>query len=304
MSDPSFRRQVDQLFAKLAYPFEPSAVAEGMRATNPSTANDILRGQKIVDTAKAFSPLGSQGMAAMKAVGRGVGHVLAPAHTEGRALGHELGQLGAGIAKRPGLMRTGAGALLLAPIMMGALNSTQQKREDELMNLQMNPSRGFEKLSSLDLFLEKKEAARANVLSAIGHSPVAESTSGHFVEGLGKGVGGGVAQAILSVLGGSLGKGYDALIVDPKRKRLFESVVRSDPVVSDALARNPHASQVLSEAFQTMVRFAPSLSLDVNAVRSFLREAVVGGASGVNYATIKSLIETEKAHSNSGNRNH
>lgn len=194
-------------------------------------------------------------------------------------------------------MRMGAGGLLLAPIMMGALHGTQQKREDELMNLQMTPERGFDKLShsSLDLFLTKKMAARERLLPAIRGQ-----TFTSFTEGVGKGVGGGVANAILGVLGGTLGSVYDSLIVDPKRKKLFESIVRTDPVVSDAISRNPHATKTLAEAFQTMVRFAPSLSLDVNAVRSFLREAVVGGAAGVNYATIKSLIETEKALSSKG----
>jgi hypothetical protein len=91
-----------------------------------------------------------------------------------------------------------------------------------------------------------------------------------------------------------------SLIVDPKRKQMFESVLRSDPVVHDALTRNPEAAKTLGEAYQTMVRFAPSLSLDVNAVRSFLREAVMGGSGGVNYATIKTLIETEKGLRSSG----
>ena len=115
-----------------------------------------------------------------------------------------------------------------------------------------------------------------------------------FAGGVGQGIGGGIAQAILGVLGDGYQSVHDALIVDPQRKRLFESIVRTDPVIHDAVTRTPHADKTLAEAFQTMVRFAPSLSSDVNAVRSFLREAVIGGAAGVNYATIKTLIETEK----------
>jgi hypothetical protein len=298
MSKSSTHDQISQLFEKLAWPFEPGQVATALRDRGAgATASDVLRGQKYVDTAKS---LGQHAASAAQTAGRGVSRILAPAHAEGRALAGELGQLGTAIRNRPGLMRAGAGGLLLAPIMMGALDSTQQKREDELMNLQMNPSRGFDKLSNsdLDVFLEKKAAAREQMLPVIGNH-----TFTHFTEGIGKGVGGGIAQAILSTIGGGLHSAYDSLIVDPKRKKLFESVVRTDPVVSDALARNPHAAQTLAEAFQTMVRFAPSLSLDVNAVRSFLREAVVGGASGVNYATIKSLIETEKAHGSMGGGN-
>lgn len=250
----------------------------------------------MVDTAKS---LGQTGVSAAKGLSRGVSKILAPLPAEGHALAGELGNLGKGVMARPALMRMGAGGLLMAPIMMGALDATQQKREDELMNLQMNPARGFDKLSSLDRFLTKKAAARERLLPAIRGQ-----TFTSFTEGVGKGIGGGVAQAILGVLGGTIGSAYDSLIVDPKRKQLFESIVRSDPVVSDALTRNPQSNKTLAEAYQTMVRFAPSLSLDVNAVRSFLREAVVGGASGVNYGTIKSLIETEKAHSSKGVRSH
>jgi hypothetical protein len=253
--------------------------------------------------ANAAQSLGHAGVNAVKGLSSGVSKILAPLPTEGKALAGELGQLGQGIMNRPNLMRAGVGGLALAPIMMGALDSSQQKREDELMNLQMNPGRGFDKLS-LDQFLRKKEAARMGMLSRLGQGDIAQGARGHFVEGLGKGIGGGIADAILGMVGGGIGSVYDSLIVDPQRKRLFESIVRSDPVVHDALSRNPHANRTLAEAYQTMVRFAPSLSLDVNAVRSFLREAVVGGASGVNYATIKSLIETEKAHSSKGGGHH
>jgi hypothetical protein len=41
-----------------------------------------------------------------------------------------------------------------------------------------------------------------------------------------------------------------------------------------------------------MIRFAPVLSTDKNAVRSYLREAVMSGA-GPNYSTIKSLADAE-----------
>ena len=166
------------------------------------------------------------------------------------------------------------------------------------MNLQMSPMQT--KMSHLDFFLEKKASARARMApggpKTFGSLP--SSIGGHihdsFSGGLGQGIGGGIAKAIVGVLGSGYDAIHDALIVDPQRKKLFESVVRSDPVVQDAMTRNPNAAKTLAEAFQTMVRFAPSLSLDVNAVRSFLREAVVGGAVGVNYATIKTLIETEK----------
>jgi hypothetical protein len=88
------------------------------------------------------------------------------------------------------------------------------------------------------------------------------------------------------------------LVDDPKRKALLETLFRSDPVLKDSLARHAESKTMLLEAYGTMTRFAPTLSMDINAVRSFLREAVLGG-SGVNYATIKNLVDTEKSISES-----
>lgn len=281
--NPLFQQQVAALFSKLAWPHNPMEVAEQLRAQGDhSTADDIMRGRGIGEFA---SRAGEKGVEAAKAVERGVSRVMAPAHTEGKALFRELSAAGEHIASQPGLLRAGVGTLLLAPILGGAVYATQQKREDELMNRQMNPT----KMGSLDQFLKKKASANMRMMPAIkGH--MHES----FTGGLGQGIGKSVADAILGVMGGTVGGIHQTLIVDPQRKRMFESVVRNDPVVHDALTRHPDAAKTLGEAYQTMVRFAPSLSLDVNAVRSFLREAVVGGSGGVNYATIKTLIETEK----------
>jgi hypothetical protein len=173
------------------------------------------------------------------------------------------------------------------------------------MNLQMNPA---QKISHLDLFLEKKAGIWDRVVQQgrryelTPHATLGDHmvyhTRNHALDsltaGIGTGVGTGVVNALFNGLGGAAAFAHNALVVDPRRKRLFESVVRTDPVVLDALHRNPDASRTLSEAYETMCRFAPSLALDVNAVRSFLREAVIGGAGGVNYATIKTLIETER----------
>ena len=281
---------IEQLFEKLAWPYDPAQVAQAMGRKGAL----IHRGQRIVDAAGRVGSVGAQ---AAGAAGRGLERALAPATAEGTALAGELQQVGAGLMRRPSRLHAIVGAAALAPILADGLHRTQQKREDELMDLRMTPERGFEKLShaNLDNFLAKKASAREMLLPAIQGQ-----MSNSFTEGIGKGIGGGVANAIIGALRGTVGSAYDHLIVDPKRQKLFESVTRSDPVVSDAVSRNPHAAKTLAEAYQTMVRFAPSLSLYVNAVRSFLREAVVGGAAGVNYATIKSLIETEKAHSSKG----
>ena len=296
---PLFRRQIDELFEKLAL-HEPADVAASLRAQGRDRlAGHVQRGQALIDAAAG---VGSGAVGAAKAVGSGAARVMAPLHSEGSALFKELGAAGAHLA-HPSRLPLVAGGLMMAPILGDAFHAQQQKREDELMNLQMNPMQS--KMSHLDRFLEKKAADYLKLAGATipgfeprWHETLGTAIKGHagdsFSSGLGQGVGGGIAQAILGAIGGGYHSLHNALIVDPQRKRLFESVVRTDPVIHDAMTRVPNADKTLAEAFQTMVRFAPSLSLDVNAVRSFLREAVVGGAAGVNYATIKTLIETEK----------
>jgi hypothetical protein len=65
-------------------------------------------------------------------------------------------------------------------------------------------------------------------------------------------------------------------------------------MLSDAIKRDPKQSTHILEAYQTLVTFAPGIALDINAVRSFLHEAVVSGGS-INYATVKNLVDTQKS---------
>lgn len=146
-------------------------------------------------------------------------------------------------------------------------------------------------MASLDTFLEKK----AGFLSP----GVTRGLRDFAVEGLAKGVGSEVAQGLM--FGASrLAQGVgSALFGDPKKKAILEKLLTTDQIISDAVRRNPASKDQILEAFATLQRFAPSLAADLNAVRSFLREVVLGGGN-VNYATIKNLIDTEKSlHGNS-----
>lgn len=70
------------------------------------------------------------------------------------------------------------------------------------------------------------------------------------------------------------------------RTAILGELRRTDSVLKDA---DP---KVLMEAYHTMSRFAPVLSTDKNAVRSFLRQAVMSG-SGPDYMSIGLLAKTE-----------
>ena len=155
------------------------------------------------------------------------------------------------------------------------------------MGIQRDPSRVI--TASLDDFLEKKAASAARGLATDIGTGIRDS----FAQGVGGGVGHGLVDALFGGIGKSMDTLKDIFVTDAARRRLLESLMRSDPVISDALQHNPKGKDIVLEAYATMRKFAPKLSTDMNAVRSFLREAVMGGA-GVNYATIKNLVDTEK----------
>lgn len=72
------------------------------------------------------------------------------------------------------------------------------------------------------------------------------------------------------------------------RSAILGELRREDPVLAGADDR------VLMESYHTMTRFAPTLSTDKNAVRSFLRQAVMSG-SGPDFMSIKHLADSERA---------
>jgi len=72
------------------------------------------------------------------------------------------------------------------------------------------------------------------------------------------------------------------------REAIIGDLKRSDSVLANA------DDKTLMEAYHTMARFAPVLSTDKNAVRSFLRQAVMAG-SGPDFMSIKLLADSERA---------
>lgn len=72
------------------------------------------------------------------------------------------------------------------------------------------------------------------------------------------------------------------------RQAILGDLKRSDLVLAGADDR------VLMEAYHTMARFAPVLSTDKNAVRAFLRQAVMSG-TGPDVMSIKMLADSERA---------
>lgn len=104
-------------------------------------------------------------------------------------------------------------------------------------------------------------------------------------------VGSETGKSTVGLLGDMLSKAMSGISSIPQgfaRENMFEQLQQEDDVLAQA---DP---QALQEAYHTMVRFAPTLATDKNAVRSFLRESVTYG-TGPNVVTIKMLADAERA---------
>jgi hypothetical protein len=81
---------------------------------------------------------------------------------------------------------------------------------------------------------------------------------------------------------------YERNVASPTRVAILDQLKKEDDIIGAAGQKN------LLEAYHTMKTFAPSLSIDKNAVKSFLRQAVQH-EGGIDYVSIKGLAEAENA---------
>jgi hypothetical protein len=249
---------------------------QGGTREEQALARDIAHGKAVVGAGKAVGRAG-------KAVGRaaaGVGSVVAaPANTVGPHVLDAVGSAGKFFARSPKLTAAALLSTAALPAYLDMTGTHADTLHGDIMRARELPENSLPNAPSVERF--KISAAPSPVMGAV---------AGKILEGVLSGVGhavyGGLASGVSAV--------HNALFQDPKRKQLLEGLLKNDPVLSDSVKRNPNAQTLVLEAYGTMSKFAPTLSLDINAVRSFLREAVLSG-SGVSYAAIKNLIETEQA---------
>lgn len=105
-----------------------------------------------------------------------------------------------------------------------------------------------------------------------------------------------VAQAGGSLLKDLASKAWSAFGArgdEAARTAILQSLRHEDPILAEA------NETVLMDAYHSMVRWAPMLATDKNAVRSWLRQAVMSGA-GPDYASIKMLADSERAVTGGG----
>lgn len=270
MKNQIFKAQVAALFEKKAFLKDPADVA----GASPNHGKAIQRGMALE---KGFADAARGGERLLNSAGGLAERVLTTGTNPNGLLSRGVGGISRLIQNNP---KAAIGTAAMLPILSQAFGQSQQRHQDELMHAYNDPSRVI--TASLEDFLEKKAAAPS---FSIGNE---------VLKGLVGGLTTGAVSGFLGLAGSRLSNIKNTLMHEPRRKALLENLMSSDSILKDAITRHPESKNMILEAYGTMVRFAPSLSLDINAVRSFLREAVLGG-SGVNYATIKNIVDTEKS---------
>lgn len=153
------------------------------------------------------------------------------------------------------------------------------------------------KFSALKEFLEVKCAYEKTAQKGGSHSqlPIGEQFPRDIMGGIGSGIGQGAAatgmQGILGLLGRGAQSIHEKFVQDPKREKILDKAMSEDPMLSNFEANNPGA---ILRHYQTLVRFAPTLSTDPNVVTSYLRATAPLGGS-MDPTVIKGLAEAEIA---------
>lgn len=281
---------------KLGWPYTPAELESRLLA-DAAAARDPLERESLLHNAKNVRRGGrilSRTRRGLEAVGRGtrrlgtvVDRALAPAGAGGRLILRGAGTAGEEILNTPGALGALGTVMLTAPIISRDAEHSYNNVTEGILNARQDPRTLVEDpMLNLDSFLEKKSA----LFSGHTRGLMRDTT----LSGFGAGIGSELAKGLVFGTGQLLSSAGSALFGNSKKQEILRKLLASDQIIADAVKRNPAAKEQMLEAYATLERFAPTLAADINAVRSFLREVVLGGGH-VNYATIKNLVETEKA---------
>lgn len=114
-----------------------------------------------------------------------------------------------------------------------------------------------------------------------------ETIAAEYAKSLGKNLGSKTIDLLADVASKALGAPAHAMQAHAYAQ-IFNVLRKEDPLLAEA---DP---KMLTDAYHTMVRFAPTLSTDKNAVKAFLRESVTYG-TGPNHVAIKQLADAEQS---------
>jgi len=103
---------------------------------------------------------------------------------------------------------------------------------------------------------------------------------------------GDLATRTVDIIGDAVSKSMKAVkerqMLSPMRHAIINQLKREDDIIAAA------PNKRIFEAYHTMSEFAPTLSTDKNAVKSFLREAAQH-EGGIDFMSIKGLADAEAA---------
>lgn len=158
------------------------------------------------------------------------------------------------------------------------------------------PSEKYSDCTPLEKFADHKEDLTARTLFVKLADKIPSKSFGEsFEEGVGKQVGIGVATGGITLLRHLVGNMVQSLrdrgFTGSKRQSILQNIVSTDPHIRTFDEENPGK---IEEAYETMVKFAPTLSTDPHVVLSFLRNVAMSG-SALSYHDIKGLADAEAA---------
>ncbi|MHA1302090.1 MAG: hypothetical protein ACTSPI_00110 [Candidatus Heimdallarchaeaceae archaeon] len=108
-----------------------------------------------------------------------------------------------------------------------------------------------------------------------------------LVTGAGGELGKSVARGMSKIIDKLIAKNTETVFATPRRKMILEQLRREDEYIKKIPLK-----QTL-EAYHTMIEHAPTLSMDKNAVKSFLRSIAMSPEGGVDWNTIKGIADAE-----------
>lgn len=140
---------------------------------------------------------------------------------------------------------------------------------------------------SYDQFAAEKLAERGEIPMGLSEA-FGQSIRSNMVEGVGKGIGNAIGDVFVRTPVDEATKYFKKrFIAGPKHTAALEAAMQDDDVL------NTTDRSKIDSAHGTLKRFSPSLAEDPNAVRSYLRTAVMSHG-GVDLATIRMLLDAEK----------
>lgn len=196
------------------------------------------------------------------------------------------------LVKHPVVPAAAAGTAIVA---WPEADRDAKKIEYEIRSNRMGSPHGRYVYAELDDFEARKQFASeklAFVKAAGGEfSGAYPSVAGGFFGGVGSETAKSGIGAIGKLIKGIAGSISNKLVFDKERQNLLGEIIDNDPIVSIFEQETPG---VTAKAYETMSKFAPTLSRDPNIATSFLREAAQTGGA-LNYQTVKHLADAEAA---------